>query len=106
MRDSAFDKQVATLAAERVVLTKQQWQTLQDQLQQRMERRGGRDRGGYPGRGGFPGRGGRRPSWPRSKEGAVYTQQASGKRLPPATCRQHSRRDRIGDRIVDEPEYQ
>ena len=63
MRDSQFDRQLTMLAAERVVLTKQQWQTLQDQLQtQRTER--GRDRGGYPGRGGFPGRGGRRPGWP------------------------------------------
>lgn len=63
MRDSMFDKQLATLAAERVVLTKQQWQTLQDQLTSRRNERG-RDRGGYPGRGGFPGRGGRRPGFP------------------------------------------
>ena len=65
MRNSLFDRQLKMLAAERVVLTKQQWQTLQDQLQsQRMDRRRGGDRGGYPGRGGFPGRGGRRPGWP------------------------------------------
>ena len=63
MRDSMFDKQLATLAAERIVLTKQQWQTLQDQLTSRRSERG-RDRGGYPGRGGFPGRGGRRPGFP------------------------------------------
>ena len=63
MRDSMFDKQLTMLAAERVVLTKQQWQTLQDQMQSRRTERG-RDRGGYPGRGGFPGRGGRRPGFP------------------------------------------
>jgi|GEM_PF-577095 len=63
MRDSVFDRQLKMLAAQRVVLTQQQWKTLQDQLlTQRTER--GRDRNGYPGRGGFPGRGGRRPGFP------------------------------------------
>ena len=65
MRDDAFDRQLQRLAAERTILTKAQWQALQDALASRQnERRGGRDRGGYGGRGGFPGRGGRRPGWP------------------------------------------
>lgn len=63
MRDGVFDRQLKMLAAERVVLSKQQWQTLQEQLEARRSERG-RDRGGYPGRGGFPGRGGRRPGFP------------------------------------------
>jgi Spy/CpxP family protein refolding chaperone len=63
MRDAIFDRQLKMLAAERALLTKQQWQTLQDQLATRRTDRG-RDRGGYPGRGGFPGRGGRRPGFP------------------------------------------
>ena len=63
MRDEVFDRQVKLLAAERAVLTKDQWQKLQDNLNSRRMDRGGRDRGGYPGRGGFPGGrgGGRRP---------------------------------------------
>jgi Spy/CpxP family protein refolding chaperone len=64
MRDTIFDRQLKMLAGERALLTKQQWQTLQDQLETRRTERGGRDRGGYPGRGGFPGRGGRRPGFP------------------------------------------
>src|SRR5438067_4358897 len=64
MRDTIFDRQLKMLAGERALLTKQQWQTLQDQLATRRTDRGGRDRGGYPGRGGFPGRGGRRPGFP------------------------------------------
>jgi Spy/CpxP family protein refolding chaperone len=63
MRDDVFDRQLKLLAAERNVLTKDQWQKLQDNLNARRMDRGGRDRGGYPGRGGFPGGrgGGRRP---------------------------------------------
>ena len=66
MRDDVFDRQVKLLAAERDVLTKDQWQKLQDNLNSRRMDRGGRDRGGYPGgRGGYPGgRGGRRPGFP------------------------------------------
>ena len=64
IRDSLFDRQLKMLAAERVVLTKQQWQTLQDQLQTRRNERRGGDRGYPGGRGGFPGRGGRRPGYP------------------------------------------
>jgi len=67
MRTAIFDRELKMLAAERALLSKTQWQALQDQLQSRRTDRGGgrdRDRGGYPGRGGFPGRGGRRPGWP------------------------------------------
>jgi len=67
MRLTIYDRELKLLAAERALLSKQQWQTLQEQLQdsRRMDRGNGRDRGGYPGgRGGFPGRGGRRPGWP------------------------------------------
>ncbi len=61
IRGSLLDHQVQMLASERLVLTQQQWTSLQDKLQE--ERRDiRRDRGGYPGgrgRGGFGG--GRRP---------------------------------------------
>jgi Spy/CpxP family protein refolding chaperone len=59
MRDSLFDRQLQMLAAERTVLTRDQWQTLQDQLR---ERRQQRNREGYPRRGGR-GMGGR-GRWP------------------------------------------
>ncbi|HEX7192148.1 MAG TPA: periplasmic heavy metal sensor [Thermoanaerobaculia bacterium] len=62
LRSDAFDKQIQLLAAERSVLTKQQWKALQDAMQERP-----RDdrRGGYGTRGGFGGRGrGRGPGWP------------------------------------------
>jgi len=66
MRDDVFDRQLKLLAAERNVLTKDQWQKLQENISSRRMDRGGRDRGGYPGgRGGYPGgRGGRRPGFP------------------------------------------
>ena len=62
MRDTLFDRQLRMLADERAVLTQQQWQTLQDQLQERRSQRnmdnnyprGGR-RGGMGGRGRWPG---------------------------------------------------
>ncbi len=60
LRNSIFDRQLQMLAAERTVLTLDQWQTLQAQLQQRRTRnqdnsprRGGRGRTG--GRGRWPG---------------------------------------------------
>lgn len=64
-RDRLLAQQVTLVAAERVVLTRDQWQTLQSQLRdERRAERGDRDgrRGGYPG-GGMAGRGrgGRRP---------------------------------------------
>jgi len=60
IRDSAFEHQVQLLAAERSILTKQQWDSLQSAMQsERQERRDG----GYGGRGGRRGgRGGGR--WP------------------------------------------
>jgi Spy/CpxP family protein refolding chaperone len=59
IRDSAFEHQAQLLAAERGILTRQQWQSLQTAIQdQRRERR---DDTGYP-RGRRGGRGGGR--WP------------------------------------------
>jgi len=60
IRDSAFEHQVQLLAAERSILTKQQWDSLQSAMQsERQERRDS----GYGGRGGRRGgRGGGR--WP------------------------------------------
>jgi hypothetical protein len=68
LRDEMFDRQVEMLAAERTLLSKQQWSALQTAI--RDARRDTRDdrRGGYPGgmggRGGRGGMGGRRPGWP------------------------------------------
>ena len=61
LRDSMFDRQLQLLAAQRTVLSLDQWQTLQQQLQDRRQqrnndygpRRGGRGTGG--GRGRWPG---------------------------------------------------
>lgn len=65
LRDDMFDRQVGLLAAQRTILTKQQWTALESALrEERQERRGDR-RGGYPG--GTRGRGpmgGRRPGYP------------------------------------------
>jgi len=63
LRDTLFDRQVRMLAAERQVLTREQWQRLEDQLQSRTQRNRGNQypRGGRGGRGGW---GGRRPGWP------------------------------------------
>jgi hypothetical protein len=62
MRDDVFDRQLRLLAAERTILTREQWSSLQDAI--RMSRRE-RNRNGMGGRGGgrgaYPGRGGRRP---------------------------------------------
>jgi len=54
LRDDLFRKQLAMLAAERAILTQTQWAQLQQQLEEREERR----MGPPGGRGGF---GGRRP---------------------------------------------
>jgi Spy/CpxP family protein refolding chaperone len=59
-RDRLLALQVRTLAAQRAVLTRDQWRALQSAFQN--ERRGERQqRGGYPGGMGGRGRGGRRP---------------------------------------------
>ncbi len=50
LRDTLFDKQMALLAAQRMILTQDQWQTLQQQLQERRAQR--RQDSGYPRRGG------------------------------------------------------
>lgn len=60
IRDSAFEHQVQLLAAERSLLTKQQWTSLQSAMQ--AERQDRRDNGGYPRGGRRGGRGGGR--WP------------------------------------------
>lgn len=61
MRDDIFDRQLRFLAAQRTILTREQWSALQDAVRaQRRDRiRDGMGRGA--GRGGYPGRGGRRP---------------------------------------------
>ncbi|HEX3110468.1 MAG TPA: hypothetical protein VHU41_15335 [Thermoanaerobaculia bacterium] len=62
LRNDVFDREIQLLAAERSVLTKQQWKALQEAMHERP-----RDerRGGYGTRGGFGGRGrGRGPGWP------------------------------------------
>ena len=58
LRDSLFDRQLQMLAAERTVLTLDQWQALQQQLQERRQQRN--QNYGYPRRGGMGGRG----RWP------------------------------------------
>ena len=62
MRDDIFGRQLRLLAAERVILTREQWSALEDAIRmsrrERMRGAGGRGPGG---RGGYPGRGGRRP---------------------------------------------
>lgn len=60
LRDSMFDRQIKMLADERTILTQQQWQTLQSQLQQRRTNQNQ----AYPRRGGRGFGGGRR--WPGS----------------------------------------
>ena len=61
LRDTLFERQVQMVAAEREVLTQQQWQTLQQQLQaERSDRRDGNYGGPRRGRGGMGGRG----RWP------------------------------------------
>ncbi len=64
LRDNIIDRQVKLLAAERQVLTREQWQKLQDVLrEERMPRNRMND--GYPRRGRIGGRGpGRMPGWP------------------------------------------
>ncbi len=62
LRDTLFDREVRMIAAERQVLTRSQWQALEDQLRVRPQReRSNQYPGGGRGRGG---RGGRRPGWP------------------------------------------
>jgi Spy/CpxP family protein refolding chaperone len=59
LRDALFDRQVQLLAAQRTLLTQQQWSALQTALQsEREERMNNRGRGGYPGGMGGRGRGG------------------------------------------------
>ncbi len=64
LRDDLFRRRIALLAAERAVLTYDQWTALQSAIEERVERRrenGGRGMGGRGrGRGGM---GGRRPRW-------------------------------------------
>ena len=64
IRASLFDREAQMLAAERLVLTKDQWSKLLDELQQQRDDRN-RGNSGNPGgrRGGYP-RGGRGRPWP------------------------------------------
>jgi Spy/CpxP family protein refolding chaperone len=61
LRDDIFDRQLRMLAAERLLLSTQQWTALQNALQNARSQR--QERGGYPGGRGRGGRGGRRPGW-------------------------------------------
>jgi len=61
MRDDIFDRQLRFLAAERTILTREQWSSLQDAIRARRRERRGGESGRGPGRGAYPGRGGRRP---------------------------------------------
>lgn len=63
MRDTTLERTVKMLAAERQVLTRQQWTALQNAMQsRRMDRQ--QDRRGASPRGGRGGMGGRRPGFP------------------------------------------
>lgn len=66
IRASLFDREAQMLAAERLVLTKQQWSSLLDSLQRQRDERMNRGNQGHPGRGGRGGypRGGRGRPWP------------------------------------------
>lgn len=57
LRDTLLDRQIQLLAAERTILSQDQWQTLQRQLQDRRSQR--RQDSGYPRRRGGRGMGGR-----------------------------------------------
>ncbi|HKB81553.1 MAG TPA: hypothetical protein VKH35_17725 [Thermoanaerobaculia bacterium] len=61
LRDSMFDRQVTMLAGERGIVTQEQWQTLQTELQQQRTRRNRNN--DFPRRGGR-GMGGGRGRWP------------------------------------------
>lgn len=60
MRDDIFDRQLQLLAAERTILSREQWSALEDAIRSRRRDRGREGMGGR-GRGAYPGRGGRRP---------------------------------------------
>lgn len=62
VRDALFDRQMQMLAAEREILSQQQWQTLQEQLQSRRSRRNQDELGPRRGGRGMGGRG-RRPGF-------------------------------------------
>ena len=61
MRDDIFDRQLRLLAAERTILSREQWSALEDAIRARRRDRSRDGRGGRGGRGAYPGRGGRRP---------------------------------------------
>lgn len=61
MRDDIFDRQLRFLAAQRTILTREQWSSLQDAIRMTRRERNRNGMGGRGGRGAYPGRGGRRP---------------------------------------------
>jgi len=61
MRDEIFGRQLLLLAAERTILTREQWSALQDATRMRRRDRMRDGAGGRGPRGTYPGRGGRRP---------------------------------------------
>jgi len=60
LRDDVFGRQLKYLAAQRMVLSRAQWDALQDAIRQQRRERVRDNFGGRGGRGGYP-RGGRRP---------------------------------------------
>jgi Spy/CpxP family protein refolding chaperone len=67
LRDEIFTRELRLLADERSILTQQQWNTLQRQLTEQRQERGGYGRDGYGGRRGGRGGWGRPPG-----SGGVY----------------------------------
>lgn len=63
LRDDIFDRQLKMLADERLVLSTQQWASLENALQNARTERQQERRGGYPGGRGRGGFGGRRPGF-------------------------------------------
>jgi len=68
IRFTLFDRQAEMLSAERLILTKDQWIMLTEELQRRHEEQQRMNRGGEGGRGGQPGQSG----YPRSGRGRPW----------------------------------
>ncbi len=60
LRDDVFARQLKYLAAQRTLLSRAQWDALQDAIREQRRERARENFGGRGGRGGYP-RGGRRP---------------------------------------------
>jgi len=64
LRDTLFDRQVRMIASERVLLSSEQWQHLQNVIEQQRHQRMQQQNPMGGGRGGHGGYGGRRPGYP------------------------------------------